>query len=1093
MATTNRDRIRGALDALREGLAPFVERNLRSRNGRQWAERLDREWQFPLDRSPDGSVRWDSLALLRAMTDNWQTAFQDSLGRSGRAWVGELIEVRHDHAHEKHFDSDRTLRSLDTARLLLTAVGAARHAAAVGTMHQEQMRAVFEQSARNRVKQRSTAAEAKPQTGLHPWREVVQPHEDVASGNFQQAQFAANLAPVHAGAAGSEYGDPVEFFRRTFLTEGLKRLLKGAMRRLSGTGGDPVVELQTNFGGGKTHSMLALYHLFGPAKPDRLPGVDSLLAESGIGSPPPSRRAVLVGSEFSPDEPDRKDDGTVTRTLWGELAWQLGGPEGYRMVARSDRSGVSPGSGMLATLLSRYAPCIVLVDEWVALLRGLYRTDGLPSGSFDANLTFVQALTEATRAAPKTMVVASLPASQIEIGGEGGEQALQRLKHTFGRMESAWLAASAEEGFEIVRRRLFEPITAKSDFISRDAVIRAFITMYGKGGREFPQGCGEADYRRRMERTYPIHPEFFDRLMKDWGGLDRFQRTRGVLRFMASVISALWERGDTDLLILPSSVPLDHQGVSAELLQYLDGSWSTVAHKDVDGPQSTPVALDREFQRFGRRSAARRVARTVFVGSAPVAKGRNRGLDDRQLRLGCAEPGESVSTFGDALRHLSDRATYLYQDGSRHWFATLPSVARLAEDRAAALEPDEVDEAITKRLREERRRGEFERVHIAPASPADVPDETDAGLVILGPKFPHAAKADGDRATPAAREFLENGRSGPRIYRNSLLFLAADARGLARLRDAMRRRLAWRSICSDADLGLEEAQKRQAQAKRQEAEQTVEGLIPQVWSVALAPTQEGASAPVGWERTKLAGEEPGLAAAMSKRMAAEEKLVSSIGPVRLRMALDEGKLWRGADHLGTKQLLEDLASYPHLPRLRNRKTLAGAIARGAAELLSPSFAYAEGLDAEAGRYLGLRSGETKVRVEIGSVSLVVRPEAAARQQQQDAPPEPVVEGSDPPGPDDVPAPTPGEDLPEAPQVPRRFFGSVKLDPDRASRDFGKVAEEVLDHLNLLPKKKVTITVEIEAEAADGFPEDARRRVEENCRTLKFATHGFETD
>ena len=153
--------------------------------------------------------------------------------------------------------------------------------------------------------------------------------------------------------------------------------------------------------------------------------------------------------------------------------------------------------------------------------------------------------------------MASLPASQIEIGGEGGEVALDRLKNTFGRVESSWRPASADEGFEIVRRRLFQPMAEREAFAARDAVIKAFATMYRDNGASFPPECSEGDYRRRMEAAYPIHPELFDRLNNDWGSLDRFQRTRGVLRLMANVIHCLWERGDKSLMILPSSVPLD--------------------------------------------------------------------------------------------------------------------------------------------------------------------------------------------------------------------------------------------------------------------------------------------------------------------------------------------------------------------------------------------------------------------------------------------------------------------------------------------------------------------------------------------------------
>ena len=1093
MAITNRDRVQRALDAVREGLAPFVERSLRSRLGKDWAARLDANWPFALSRSRDGGVQWDSQAVLRAMSDNWQSVFRETLGHAERSWVSELREARNAFAHEKPFSSEDTYRALDTAQRLLASVGASSHAALMDSIRQELLRIISDQSARNRIKRRG-AAEPKPQSGLRSWRQVIVPHEDVRSGNYQQAQFAADLAQVHAGTARSEYGDPEDFYRRTFLTTGIRSLLRSAMLRLSGTGGDPVIELQTNFGGGKTHSMLALYHLFGPVRANRLPGVEELMRDFGVEELPKGRRAALVGTNLSPSEPREKEDGTRTRTLWGEMAWQLGGPDGYGVVARSDEQGLSPGSERLVELFSKTAPCIVLIDEWVAFIRQLYRLpEPPPAGSFDANLTFVQSLTEAARAAPGAMVVASLPASQVEIGGEGGQQALERLRNTFGRMESPWLPATAEEGFEIVRRRLFEPLHAKSEYISRDAVIKAFIAMYAKGGREFPAGCGESAYRRRMEAAYPIHPELFDRLYDDWGGLDKFQRTRGVLRFMAAVIQALWEQGDPGLLILPSFVPLDDGAVRPEILKYLEGNWSAVIGKDVDGSHATSAQVDRESPRFGKLFATRRVARSVFVGSAPAATGRNRGIDDRQIRLGCAQPGESVSAYGDALRRLSDRATYLYQDGSRHWFATRPSVARLADDRAAAIERAEVDAELVQRLRHQKGRGEFERVHIAPESPADVPDETDAGLVILGPAFPHAAKGEPDLAVPRALEFLESRGSGPRVHRNALLFLAADSRRMEVVRDGVRFLMAWRSICDDADLELEPAQKRQAEAKRAEFETAVDGRIAQAWVVALEPTEAGPGAPVEWAETRLSGDEPSLAVRMSKAMVREERLISTLGPLRLRMAMEEGRLWRDADHLDTKQLLQDLASYLYLPRLKNRKVLAEGMVRGAAELTCPNFAYADGFDEEKGEYLGLRVGQAGAAVEIGSLSVVVRPEAAFAQRARETP-----RGADPsevqqPDAPDAPDTADPEAELESPKVRRRFYGSVELNAVRAARDFGKVAEEVLDHLTTLPKARVTVTVEIQAEVPGGAPETVRRVVEENCGTLKFRDHGFETD
>ena len=227
-------------------------------------------------------------------------------------------------------------------------------------------------------------------SGLLPWRDVVEPHQDVATGEFQQAEFAADLAKVHNGSAPFEYSDPREFFSRTYLTDGLSKLLEGAAKRLSGKTGDPVVELQTNFGGGKTHSMLALYHMVGNTAVNDLPGLDQLLSDKELSVPDKISRAVLVGTSRGPQDIIRLEGGQEIRTTWGELAWQLGGQDAFDMIAECDTSGIAPGSNLLEAVFRKCAPSLILIDEWVAYLRQIYKVEGLPSGSFDANLSFVQ-------------------------------------------------------------------------------------------------------------------------------------------------------------------------------------------------------------------------------------------------------------------------------------------------------------------------------------------------------------------------------------------------------------------------------------------------------------------------------------------------------------------------------------------------------------------------------------------------------------------------------------------------------------------------------------------------------------------------------
>lgn len=657
------------------------------------------------------------------------------------------------------------------------------------------LRLQFDEQRRQEMRKASfQPTEGKPQGGLPPWRDVATPHPDVSSGRYQQAEFAADLWQVYLNEGSDEYKHPTEFYRRTFLTEGLRHMLTRALARLNGTGGDPVVELQTNFGGGKTHSMLALWHLFSGTAATELPGVEELVKETGGVVAKGVRRAVIVGTKISPGQPHKKPDGCLVRTIWGEIAWQLGGKEGYKLLKEADETGTNPGD-LLKDLFNKYSPCLILIDEWVAYARQLHEGSQLPGGTFDTHFTFAQAISEAAK---KTLLVVSVPSSDNEIGGEWGRKALNRIKNAIGRVESSWRPASPDEGFEIVRRRLFEPLSNEKSNL-RDAVARAFSELYGSQQQEFPPECREADYERRIKMAYPIHPELFDRLYNDWSTLDKFQRTRGVLRLMAAVIHSLWNRDDKNLLILPATVPVDDPPVQFELTRYMEDHWVPVMEKDIDGSNSLPLALDQQNPNLGRYSACRRVARTIYMGSAPLQKAANKGIDDRRVKLGCVQPGETVATFGDALRRLTDAATYLYVDGKRYWYSTVPTVARLAEDRANQLTDHDVDDEIQKRLREEARtRSEFSKVHACVPS-SDVPDEREARLVILGPEFAHSSKESGSTAREEATAMLDSRGSSPRNYKNTLIFLAADATRLRELRQGVRQFLAWRSIWDERE------------------------------------------------------------------------------------------------------------------------------------------------------------------------------------------------------------------------------------------------------------------------------------------------------
>jgi uncharacterized protein len=1095
MAISNKERVGRILEALRQGLGPFVLREFKFiYSAKGYVTEIDStltnsSYQgVPDDAWKDEAKLLQSLdtaACLNLMMRRWNDIFHDKLGHNGRSFVSEMMTARNSWAHQGRFNNDEAYRIADTAARLLKMVSAAEQAAQIEEISRDLLRLRFEGEA-DRAKQEAipVTVETTTLTGLRPWRDIVQPHPDVASGRYIQAEFAADLSQVIAGTAEPEYQDPVEFFRRTYLTEGLLSMLVTGIKRLTAQGGDPVVQLQTSFGGGKTHSMLALYHLVGgQIKLSDFPGGERIAEQIGEVDLPEANTAVLVGTALDPSRPREYPDATV-HTLWGELAYQLGGAKGYKIVEQADQKGVSPGSNTLTELLFEFGPCLIMIDELVAYARNLYEVDRLPAGSFESIMTFMQALTEAVKRSQESMLLVSIPESNIEIGGEAGRKTLTTLAHIVGRIESVWKPVTATESFEIVRRRLF---ATEIDYAARDAVIEAFGDMYRNASGEFPAGVAERDYLDRMRSAYPIHPEMFDRLYQDWSTLERFQRTRGVLRLMAAVIHQLWTQGDQSLLILPGTLPLHTSTVRNELLRYLPDTWTAVFDTDIDGTSSRPFAIDGNVPTLGRYHAARRVARTIFIGSAPsVAAQSVRGLEEIRIRLGCAQPGEPAAVFGDALRRMGGQLTYLYTDGSRYWYDTRPTVNKLARDRAQGFHPVEVSDQIIQRLRAVPKTRDFAAFHVAPPETSDVVDEDQARVVVLPPDATHKRSNGGTEAMKEAKRFLESRGSAQRLYKNMLVFVAPDENDAQALTAAVRDCLAWQSINNEREeLNLDAQQRRQVSESLSTADDTVSLRLLAAYNWLLVPVQPDPLGPIEIQANRINGDDNFYNRA-TRKLRNDGLLIYQWSPDILRMELDR-YIWsdeRGWE-IRIKQLWDYLAQYCYLPRLFDREVLLQAIRDGAGRLDAP-FAYTTG-KSEQGYHTGI------VHRSLGSIyfdetSLIVHPDHLVHPPETlSVPSEPGTTPA-PPGASDITHTLPPEPIEK---VLSRYYGHVQIDPQRVNKDMGVIVEEVIERLTSQLGCNVEIDLEIRASKPDGFEENTVRTISENSRTLKFDDYGFE--
>jgi predicted AAA+ superfamily ATPase len=1084
MVMANSERVGKALDLLRDGMRPKCEETWEGFFGDGWLESVNQRLHNPLTDPTTKDIQF----LFNGMNGTWNDVFGLAFGPDVRSLVFALSKVRNTWAHQGSLTSDDVLRALDSMERLLGEFGDTEHRQAIKTLRRDLMRQMFEEE--SRAERRKTAAkptEGQPQAGLSPWREIITPHADVASGRFDQAEFAADLFEVAHGDADEEYQDPKAFFARTYLTEGLRDLLVGATRRLSSGGGDPVIELQTNFGGGKTHSMIALYHLASGVPAKELPGVGEALAAEELSLPSDINRAVLVGQTISPAAPEPMEEGIEVHTLWGRLAYQLGGKAGYELVRTDDESGTNPGAA-LKTLFRRYGPAIVLIDEWVAYARQL-RDGGdgerLAGGDFDTQFTFAQFLTEAAAAVPNVVVLVSIPASDIEVGGDRGKTALEKLKNVVTRKAAQWQPASPDESFEIVRRRLFDPIPEDKAKV-RDGVIRAFAEMYRYQTADFPSGVSEAEYRRRMELSYPIHPELFDRLFGDWSALDKFQRTRGVLRLMALAISQLWQRGDQSLLIMPGNLPMDSGALVSEMKKYLEEGWDPVIKSDVDGENALPLRIDKENKHFGRISATRRAARTVYMGSAARPDG-SRGVDLKRVVLGCVQPGEPVSQFADALKRLSGQATHLYVDGAQYWYSLQPNVTRVAADRATSnLTDRDADDEIKKRITNQADRGNFAAIQVFAEGPGDVPDDDDGvRLVVLTPNVTHSPNDEHSPGVSLASKILGQRDGGPRLNRNLLVFTAAAANRLSELRTATRSYLAWCSIVDDSvALDLTEHQKRQASSKVTEVSQQVDSLIAETFTLVLTPSQEPGTSEIKWHTTK-ATTQGHIGARVSKKLATEEKLIAQYGGVRVKMDVDRYDLWSDRADISVGHLWATYARYPHMPRLASLRVLNGAVSDGTSNLnwQAETFGYAEAHDGES--WVGMTTG---AHVAPSVSGLLVHPDFVPTKEDDETAGDDGIghgdngDGNGKGGADGASG-SGGEGGPSKTQ----FYAQFDLDPVRGIKQLG----EILEHVTRRLGAGVELHLEVRAENPDGFDDTTQRIVSENANNLGAAGAEFE--
>lgn len=608
------------------------------------------------------------------------------------------------------------------------------------------------------------------------WFDIVEPHQDIKDGDFDEAVFAAKLDEVVMGTAAPDYNDPYLFFKKTYFTEGITALIEKVGRKLMEGKGNSVIEIQTPFGGGKTHALVSIYHYIknGEKIKDLLKSYKPI--QSGM--------AVIVGTSLNPLE-GRKVDGLTINTLWGDIAYQLAGVEGYKEFEKNDKQRIAPGKDKLREFFQKHQPFVILFDEILEYITKAIGVQEDKNNLGSQTYAFLQELTETISSIEKGVLIVTLPSSYLEDYSEKKEESLSRLNKIFGRVESIETPVKGEEIYSIIGRRLFQETIDQS---KKDKIIHDYFKLYQKNKDELPQKARDAGFKKKMELAYPFHPDVIDILYEKWGTFSSFQRTRGVLRLLANVIEDLYNTEKNIDIILPSDINLEKPNIRHEFLRHIGSEYESIIGSDIAGHEAKSQAMDNENK--GWKHLAERVSTAVFFHSF-TAGDTQKGIDLPYIKLATMHRDTIPPMVTEILQKLSNSLWYLNEKGSKYYFSKIPNLNRMILDKKELYNEayeDEMREVIKKDA------GNAFSIYLWSQKSEDIPDNTEIKLAILNPKF-REGEVD---------SWLDKKGNSFRIYKNTLIFAFSEAAAFGFLKEQIKTYLALNEVKSEVEGGKNE-------------------------------------------------------------------------------------------------------------------------------------------------------------------------------------------------------------------------------------------------------------------------------------------------
>ena len=604
--------------------------------------------------------------------------------------------------------------------------------------------------------------------------------------------------------------------------------------------------------------------------------------------------------------------------------------------------------------------------------------------------------------------------------------------------------------------------------------------MYINNRQDFPNEIFKSHYREKLSACYPIHPQIFDFLYGKWTSLENFHKTRGVLRLMAKVIFSLWNNHDMNTLIMPGTIPLDDSSVRDELTDILGkGNWDAIVQSEIAGKKSKAYNLDKFNPRFQRFSSARKISRSIFMGTAPDQKKSGvRGISENDIHLCTIQPTEieNIAVFNDALAKLRTNLYYLYSQGDKLWFGENASLRRTVDDKRAKYSDDEIFSEIESRLKtwRNKNRGKFKAVHVCPKNSGDVPDEQTARLVILSPK-------NSFDATTVARNFLDTRGTAKRNNQNMLVFLAADTEKLHALKDVVREFKAWTDIKAEARiLNITAVQDDEVTENIKSSTKKFSEKLSQTYCRLIYPVSDdnrSLTLPLRDEKIECANEENISVA--SAKFVEDEKLLPVLGGGALKRLLDDF-IWNNSEKINVKQLWEYFTKYYYMPRLVDEKVLFDAIRRGVRDEI---FAVADDENFSNLQF-------SKVSASVGDEKFLVKASKARELigVEESAEPETETESETIEQIDETPTPQP---QPEVETLPTKFIMDTALDNTRIKKNFNACFEEIISLMTKLPNAQTEVRISVNISVPEGIPKNIRDEVESNCRRNEVTDAYFE--